>query len=207
MSVRAVATLDRNVTARSPLTKLLHFAVAACVVHQLVISQIMQPPTATAAGDLAWQAHRAVGLASLGLLLAFWVWVLFRRGEASVDRLLPWFSAKLRGALLRDIGDHLRVLRLRRLPPPGDRPLAAAVHGLGLLTASAMALTGAAALLPGLPPSLLDADLSMHSAVANLMWAYLVGHATLALLHEAAGHRLLRGMFLPSVTGGAEEDT
>ena len=48
MSARVSATLDRNVIARSLSTQLLHLAVAVSVVHQLLISQIMQPPTATA---------------------------------------------------------------------------------------------------------------------------------------------------------------
>ena len=206
MSARVSATLDRNVIARSLSTQLLHLAVAVSVVHQLLISQIMQPPAATAAGDLAWQLRRAMGLASFGFLLAFWIWVLVRRGEASAGRLWPWFSATDRGDLLRDIADQLQALRSRRLPPPDDRPLAAATHGIGLLTASTMAITGAAALLPGLPPNLLDADLSVHSAIANLMWAYLAAHAALALLHEAAGHRVLRGMLFPAGRVGSGED-
>jgi cytochrome b561 len=37
--------------------------------------------------------------------------------------------------------------------------------------------------------------LEVHETFANVMWAYLVAHAALALLHEWAGHRTIRRMF------------
>ncbi len=37
--------------------------------------------------------------------------------------------------------------------------------------------------------------LELHQAEANLMWAYLVGHAAMALLHHFLGEATLRRMF------------
>jgi cytochrome b561 len=37
--------------------------------------------------------------------------------------------------------------------------------------------------------------MDVHSFLSNFMWAYLVGHAILALWHQLAGHRTLARMF------------
>jgi cytochrome b561 len=35
----------------------------------------------------------------------------------------------------------------------------------------------------------------MHGALANVMWAYLIGHAAMALLHQLLGEGILRKMW------------
>jgi cytochrome b561 len=34
----------------------------------------------------------------------------------------------------------------------------------------------------------------LHGLLATLMWAYLVGHAGVAVLHQKAGHRVFQGI-------------
>ena len=114
----APVAVAKDATPHSTLTRLLHLGIAASIIHQLVVSLFMQTPTASSPGDLAWQAHQTVGLTSLGFLLAFWAWTLFRVGETSAGRLWPWFSTARRGAVLQDAHDHYRALRARTLPPP-----------------------------------------------------------------------------------------
>ena len=134
---------------RSLPTRLLHMLVALAVIHQLVVGALMRGPRH---GGLLWQAHQAVGIASLAILLAFWGWTLLRRGETRLFRLFPWLSARGRAGLAADLAAHLRALRRFRLPHGEDSPIASATHGLGLLAATAMAATGGLYLLKaGLP--------------------------------------------------------
>lgn len=177
---------------RSLTTRLLHLLVALCVVHQLFVSLVMHGPRK---GGLGWQAHEVVGVASLILLCAFWLWTLLRRRETRLGQLFPWFSDAGRAALWRDCLDHVAALRRLRLPHRHESPIASATHGLGLLLATAMALTGASYFLGGLAPqSLTSAAIFVHKSLANLMWAYLIAHAGLALLHELTGQRVLYRM-------------
>jgi cytochrome b561 len=37
--------------------------------------------------------------------------------------------------------------------------------------------------------------LQAHRILANLMWAYVVGHAGMAVLHQVCGHRVLQRIF------------
>ena len=183
---------------RSLLTRLLHATIALAVIAQLVGIGLAEPPRAGTPGNLMFSVHQFVGLGTLGVLVAFWLWTLLRR-EHGFTALVPWFSRNRRAAVVADLREHLAVLRQLRLPQPGsETPLASAIHGLGLIVATTMATTGATVFVGMAPdgtlPAWADVALSLHKATANLMWAYLIGHPAVALLHEAMGHRLLRGM-------------
>ncbi len=188
---------------RSLPTRVLHLCLALVVLHQLIVGSVMQAPRGTLAGDGFWQAHRIVGIAGLFVLFAFWGWTLLRRDEARAGSLFPWFSAAGRHAVWRDAAAMAAGLRAFRLPRGTDHPVASAIHGLGLLTATAMAVSGATYFLKGVAPALVvRAGLNIHAATANLMWAYLVGHAGLAVLHEMLGDRVLRRMSPIAGRGG-----
>jgi cytochrome b561 len=91
-----------------------------------------------------------------------------------------------------DLARHWAQLKRLRLPGgEAETPLASAVHGLGLLAALAMGASGAWLFTQAVPGGLV---LETHKLVSNLMWAYVVGHAGLALLHQASGHRVLQRM-------------
>lgn len=175
----------------STVTKVLHLLIAAAVVHQLVISLMMKKPGPETAGDALFELHEWVGLFSLGLLLAFFLWTTTRRRETTIGMLYPWFSGHRLRALRMDVKAHLASLKAGRIPLTEERPLASAVHGVGLLLVVVMAATGAAGYLIAGARSLL----SIHETLAPLIWAYLIGHAGLAVLHQLAGHRILQNMF------------
>lgn len=186
---------------RSLTTRLLHMLVALAVIHQLVIGAVMAGPWR---GGILWQAHEAVGIASMGILMVFWVWTLVRRGETRLARLFPWLSRRGRAALREDVLAHIDALRQFRLPHAEESPVASATHGLGLLAASAMAVTGGMFFLKGqVPHIVIWLALNLHSAIAVLMWGYLIAHAGLAVLHELTGQRVLRRMS-PVQTAGAD---
>lgn len=177
---------------RSLPTRLLHMLVALCIIFQLFVSLVMHRPST---GGLGWQAHEAVGIASLAVLGVFWLWTLLRRRETRLVQLFPWFSQAGRSALWQDGLNHIAALRRLRLPHADASPIASATHGLGLLAATAMALTGACYFLQGLVPEfLIHAAIFVHESLANLMWAYLIAHAGLALLHELTGQHVLHRM-------------
>lgn len=175
----------------SKLTRLLHLLLAVAVVHQLFISLVMVVPEAKRPGNSFFELHEWVGLFTLGLLVIFWIWTLVRRGETRFGMLFPWLSRTRRSAVWVEVKAHLASLRQRRIPFAQESSLASAVHGLGLLIATAMVFTGATGyFLPGA-----EFLLEVHATIAPLMWAYLVGHVGLALLHQIAGHRMLQRMF------------
>lgn len=190
---------------RSLFTRVLHLAVAAAIVEQLVTSMIMRmprpnrlPPTGIEAA--AYSLHATAGVVALGVLMAFWIWTLVRRGERRPSVLFPWFSR----ARIRDVVDDTQVylqaaLKLR-LPEPDDRSaFAGAVHGLGLALGLLMAATGTYIYytwVPGHPfAGLTGTVLHIHKLFANLMWAYLIGHASMAVLHQWLKHPVLSDMF------------
>jgi len=183
--------------ARSPrtlLTKLLHGVLLLCVTWQLTFSAALERPRPASAGNLFYEIHRWIGLATLGAVISFWLWSIVRKSETPFAALFPWLSSRRRARVADDLRIHWASLRRLRLPPPPaeEAPLASAVHGLGLLVALAMGSTGAWLFTMSTPGGVL---LEAHKAASNLMWAYLIGHASLAVMHQLAGHPVMQRMF------------
>lgn len=178
----------------SNLTRILHLLLLLAVINQLLSSQFISRPLPGEAPSWLFLSHEYVGMASFALVLAFWLWVMVRRGETRLRSLIPWFSRGALRALMRDTLIRLQALLHRRRPDRESGEMASAVHGLGLLTATGMAATGTAYfILRGSP--LASTVLDLHGALANLMWIYLFGHAGVATLHSLFGSNILGGMF------------
>ena len=68
--------------------------------------------------------------------------------------------------------------------------LPAAVHGLGLLLVTAMAVTGAtfyiAMLTNQTGSSFAKLAIGLHDPMSKLVWVYIVGHAGMATIHHFA---------------------
>lgn len=188
----------------SLLTRVLHGLLALAVVHQLAVSLVMEPPKhgheAAGLPGTLFDLHEGVGLFSFAVVSVFWLWSLVRGRETRVGMLLPWFSPDRRRALGEDLLRHAAALRQWRLPDyQPQSPLPAAVHGLGLLVITAMGATGAVIYFtagqPGAVGALAKGLKEVHGAIANLAWAYLIGHAGLGVLHGVLGHNIVRPMF------------
>ena len=197
---------------RSMMTRVLHGLLALAVLHQLAVSLVMEPPKhghdAPGLPGTFFDLHEGVGLFTLGVVLAFWLWSVVRRGETTVGMMVPWFSRERRQALMTDLAHHWSALRRMRLPDYRPRsPLPAAVHGLGLLVITAMGATGAVIYFahgqPGIAGQLAKVTWEVHESLANLAWAYLIGHAALGVLHAIAGHDIVRPMFRLHLSNGA----
>ncbi|MDO8606841.1 MAG: cytochrome b/b6 domain-containing protein [Phaeospirillum sp.] len=184
-----------------PLTRILHLLVAVGVTSQMVTSLVMIHPKPGRLPNEWYGVHELIGIGLLGVTSLYWLWVVGRgvmRGEALM--LFPWFSrgrlSELRADIAETVGEGVRG----RLPDGSQtRPLPAAVQGGGLLIALFMAATGTALAVGaapngGLSPSLRTVK-EVHEAMAPLMWAYLIVHPLLGLLHQLAGHRTLNRMF------------
>lgn len=179
---------------RTLMTKLLHVFLLLSVLWQLFASGLVERPRAGQPGNLFYDIHEIVGLATLALVLVFWLWSVVRRCETPFAALFPWLSGGRLKLLITDVSAHWTAMRQWQLPhAETETPLATAVHGLGLLTTLAMAASGAWLYTQMVPGGLV---LEVHKAVSNLMWAYLVAHAGLALVHQAMGHRVLQRMFI-----------
>ena len=180
---------------RSIATRLLHASILVAVLYQLMGSQFLSRPIPGEAPELSMVVHQYVGLASMALVLVFWLWTLIRRGETSLGRLLPWLSPTRMRAVRDDITDQTRQILRGKLPDDADGAMASAIHGLGLLTLTAMAITGTAYfIIEGGAGA--RTMLSAHKLLSNLMWAYLIGHAAMALLHHLLGSDILSRMFI-----------
>jgi len=171
-------------------TRAVHGGLALAVLAQLLTSLAMQGPDEVQPGDLLFQVHRYSGLAATGFALTLWLVVLMRRRGSDLGALLPWISAARLESLWSDIRLHATALLRFRLPAHDpDAALPAAVHGLGLLLITAMAISGAVYFLQvalGLHSAEPEGMVAMtvHLALANLVWVYLIAHAGLAILHH-----------------------
>ena len=78
-------------------------------------------------------------------------------------------------------------------------PLAGAIHGLGLLTVSAMALSGVTIFFGMGPHGAMGPFVATlrkgHMLMGNILWVYFFGHAGISLLHQLRGDRLITNMF------------
>jgi cytochrome b561 len=186
-----------------PITRVLHLLTAAGVTSQMLTSLVMVYPKPGRLPNGWYEVHETLGIGLLAVVSAYWLWIVGRtmaRGEPMM--LFPWLSAQRLAALRDDVVESTRAALTLRLPA-GDQPraLPAAVQGIGLLLALLLAGTGIAieiGMAPdgGLSP-LLRGVKEVHETMAPLMWAYLVAHPLLGLLHQLAGHRTLSRMFVP----------
>ena len=180
---------------RSFWTKLLHLLLASAVIHQVVVSNFMRTPGPGRTENLAFEFHEYTGLATLALVTVFWLWTVARRRESTFGALFPWvFPSRLR-ALRADLVHQVSAWRRGKLPNDEQHAFASAVHGLGLSVVTVMAVTGSLSVLFGLSSNLRPVVLEVHEITAKLLWTYVIGHAGIAILHEVAGHRLIRRMF------------
>jgi cytochrome b561 len=179
---------------RSVATRMLHASMLLAVLYQLIGSQFLSRPIPGEAPEFNMVVHQYVGLACMALVLVFWLWTLIRRGETKLGRLLPWLSPTRTRAVLNDVRDQMSHILRGEVPVEADGAMASAIHGLGLLTVTAMAITGTVYFI-------VDGGagtrtiLSLHKLLSNLMWVYLVGHAAMALLHHLLGSDILSRMF------------
>jgi cytochrome b561 len=206
--------MANGTTRHTRATRIAHAGLAIAVATQLATSLIMRAPRADRAGDLFFQAHSYSGLAAMAFVALFWLVVVLRTAGTDAGLLMPWFSAPRRRALVADLRETWAALRSFRLPPYAEAaPFSAAIHGLGLLLMTTMAATGTFYFLTAQAgvseTGPLALAMEVHTLLANLVWAYLIGHALMALLHHYGSDHSLAEMWslrrTPQVAGGTKK--
>jgi cytochrome b561 len=184
----------------SRFTRITHVLVALSITFQMFVSLVMDHPRTSRAmawpGSLFFRWHEWVGLAALIVLALSWVYRTTPAGRSAGARLFPWASA----ARLRQIGADLRNFAcLRWAALSEDSALSGTIHGLGLLLATALAVTGGAMYVALWPADVLTPTgrsiMRVHSFLSTSMWIYLGGHVAMAVWHQYAGHGTLQRMF------------
>lgn len=178
-------------------TRVLHALLGVAVLHQLIISNFMQAPLDGKVENFAFEMHESIGLTTLGIVGFFWLWVLVRKVDTSISSLIPWFSVNKRRMVISDFKNLAQALFKRDLSGiPTESALASAVHALGLLSVLAAAATGAGWMFfEESNKDVAESIIGAHEMITTFVWAYLIGHAGFAVIHELAGHALLRRMF------------
>jgi cytochrome b561 len=184
----------------SLLTRLFHGTLALTIIVQLLSSLVMRHAWGDHPGNIFFPIHEYSGMLALALAFLFWLNIAGRKLGTAPGALLPWFSAARRRALRQDVDTYLRAARNFSLPPHDEHaPLPSAIHGLGLLLISYMAVSGTfwyVMSLQGLGRNVfVHLILDTHAAFGNLAWLYLFGHAALGLLHHVTRNQPLSVMW------------
>ncbi len=183
-------------------TRWLHAGIALGVTAQLGLSLLMEAPDdkdevlASGLPLQLFEAHEYIGMFLLALLVLHWLWSLSGHVEDGFGHLFPWFTKERMGKVMIEIKEALKF----RVSDPGiSNALVGAVHGLGLLAATGMAVTGVVIFFnlseAGHMTKLGEAFHGIHGTIAPLMWAYLIGHVALAVIHKRMGHANVQEMF------------
>jgi cytochrome b len=163
-------------------TRITHWALMITFTFQLFGGLLVSTPGTY----VYFYAHEYGGLLALAVIVAFWLWT---HTNYDVPRLFPWSRAGM-----QEVMTELRGLRRERLPAPGRaRGLSSFVHGLGLLAATGMALTGLMIFLtvPGGRGAWDDTTsysaftnfVLLHKLIAYPLWIYYFGHIGFTALH------------------------
>jgi len=180
--------------------RLLHALIALTITFQLLVSLVMDHPHAkrpmTETGAFYFRWHEWIGVAAFAVLTLGWIYRIVKWQRESQGSLFPWTTSANRQALAAQTKQFL-LLRWGQIPQDGV--LVGAVHGLGLLVASAMALTGVVIYEMLGPQNSVTPEvhrvMELHSFLANLMWAYFIGHIAMACWHQYMGHGALARIF------------
>ncbi len=176
-----------------PVTRLLHAGLATGVVIELALQAVMRVPAGVGKGVDDWhreafELHSHFGPTVAVLCLLHWLWICTPWARPGVAYLFPWLQPDQRPALHREFRALLRF----ELPSrEALSPLVGTVHGLGLLAVTASVLGGTLSWLGynrGVPiPRQVLHWSALELIVSSwFVWAFFIGHTSLALLHHLA---------------------
>jgi len=155
-------------------------------------------------GQWLMAAHRAGGIFVALIVLANLLWAVMPRGNPRKRQLAVLFSA-LHWSEATSIAKRLPQMLMGKspLPEPGNS-LSLIVEMFGMLTMTAMALTGSIVWNMWAGPGSKVSEqaefwMETHAGIAVLLFLYLAGHISMALLHARAGDPVFTRI-LPRIT-------
>ncbi|MGV8985226.1 MAG: cytochrome b/b6 domain-containing protein [Cypionkella sp.] len=173
----------------SQATRIAHAGLSLAVGVELLSGIIMRAPEQNFPANAFFEVHIVSALAVTAFALAFWGIILVRKTGTRAGLLFPWSSVTRTKAFLHGFRAYVTGMRAARpLPYDEASPCAATLNGLGLFVVTALGATGFASDLAknaGFargPAVLIAADL--HQVMADLVWAYLLAHGLMALIHH-----------------------
>jgi cytochrome b561 len=176
-------------------TRWLHAGIALGIAAQLGLCLFMEAPDdkdevmASGLTLKLFEAHENIGMALLVLIILHWLWSLSGHVNGGFGHLFPWFSKQ---RMCGVINEAKEISKLKIAEPETSNALAGAVHGLGLLAATAMAVTGAVIFFnlseTGHMTPLGETFHELHEFFSTLIWAYFIAHVGMALMHKRLGH-------------------
>jgi cytochrome b561 len=182
------------------ITKILHWLIASMILVQLLSEEFMKRPKPgrirTDEQELFFEIHEWFGVILLVVVLLRFVFVI---GRNEWSKLFPWITAEGCKGMVAELKEVPGWL-LGKLRDAGEEDyLAKTVHGLGLLLALALGMTGTV-LFAGMNPDGSMGDVvhffkETHEVLGELLWIYMIGHISMALLHQLMGHRSLQRIF------------
>jgi cytochrome b561 len=168
-------------------TRLLHAALAIGVVMQLSLSSVMRVPAGRGLGVFDWhrrafELHAKVGLVVAGVCLLHWLWLALPWCRPGPCYLFPWIRSAQRATLAT------------------ESPLVGTIHGLGLAAITGSAIGGLinyAGYFLGapIPRLVLHFTAGFHIALGFLIWAFVVGHVGMTVIHRLTDRRDILAMF------------
>jgi cytochrome b561 len=173
-------------------TRLLHWAMMVTVLFQQLSSIWMSDPGT----QYLFPYHRIIGAIAAAVVLLFW---LYSYAIYDFKILFPWGKESR-----REVWQELLGLFRRKLPQSGHRlGLSSFVHGLGILALTGCAITGVImfAMIPpghsGPPddPIAFTSYTMKHKFFGEMLWLYLYGHVTFAVIHQLAGDNVFGAIF------------
>jgi len=182
--------------------KVLHFLIAGGMILEIILENWMLRPksgeTATASQVLFFGAHEFIGISILVIVMTRFM--LMAGNRKDFLRLFPWFNKEGRQSLVHELKSDFPGWFVGKLKDTGEQDfLAKTVHGLGLLLALGLGLTGLLLFIEISPKETISTlgrgAIGIHDMMGTLLWIFISGHIAMTLYHQLLGHRVLQYIF------------
>lgn len=182
-------------------TRLLHCVIAVLITVQLYTIYALDNRFFTKPiRSFLFSVHTYSGIVVFCALFLFWIVIMTRQQGTSVKELFPWVSVSALKNVFHDCGYYITSLRHFKIPEHRTpAPLASAIHGIGIIIMSVMAISGVHRYLVYqlsiTKTPLIKAITSLHGVFGDYAWIYLSIHASIALLNHIAKKQNLSAMW------------
>jgi len=146
--------------------------------------------------SLGFETHEFLGLIIAGLLVFRIILALIALPEAGWRTLFPWLQAEGRAQLLQELNIQMKGwFRLKLAKPQDSEITAKTMHGILLMIAVIMAVTGVLLYFGWsitAPQSwMVELVAEVHEAAVGVLEAMIALHVLAVVLHERQGHGVL----------------